>query len=293
MAKPKRSSKKKKKDSPLWQWVLVALVAFGLYQVLNHFLPKMTGKETEKPAPAAQKSTLPKSRPETEEISGAPVKKWNLEEAQKYLPKSAYPDNVEPWPLPERTGVLLAYARRLSGIEPGPQGLTNTRPGLRSLRWDGKEYKKEDISFGDLDSALPGISEKNFEGLPHLGKNPFDEGKSIIYPTRLFLKGDDREVMAYLKVSEAGTEWAPLNHPSGKRIPAAFVLGTTAETTRQVRHRKHGGRNYLIVENGILDEARAYEGFQWTVQAYYWDSDHFEYDSEFSKKLTESKKEGS
>ena len=293
MAKRKRSSGRKKKDSPLWQWILVALVAFGLYQVLNHYLPKMGEEKPRKPVSAAKRLPTKKIQTPAEESPAEPVKKWTLEEAQKYLPKSAYPDNIEPFSIPKQSAALLAYAQTRSGVQPGPKGLTNTRPGLRSLRWNGKEYQKDDVSFEALDSALGGISVENFEGLPHLGKNPFDEGNAMIYPTRVFLKGDDREVMAYLSVTEEGTRWAPLNHPSGKKIPAAFVLGTTAKTTRQVRHRKHGGRNYLIVENGILDEMRAYEGFQWTVQAYYWNEDHFEYDSEFSKKLTEAKKQGS
>jgi len=289
MARPKkRNSRKKRKDSPWWQWLLIALIAFGLYKVLDHYLP-----EDRAPAPPQKKSVAqPENKTDSQkalETSAAgPIKKFSFEEAQKLLPKEAYPDNVQPTELQPTQGALLAYAKTVDGKTPGPQGQKNTHPGLRWVHWDGKEYEPRDLNFKDLETALGGVSADQMEGMPHLAEHPFHESGADIYPTRIFLKDDNHEIMAYLKVDDSGTSWAPLKHASGKKMPAAFVLGTTAENSRKIRHRKQAGRQYIIIENGTLNEFKAYEGYQWTAQAYYWDKDHFAYDPDYSKKLTEA-----
>lgn len=285
MAK-RRRRKTKGKDSPWWQWLLVAVIAFGLYQALNHFLPRDQAPTSDKTQSSSSKDKSSLEQEKKETPPEAETKQFSFEEAQKLLPKSAYPDNVQSTSLPATQGALLAYAQTISGKDPGPQGLKNTRPGLRWVHWDGKKYEPKDLNFKELESALGGITLTQMEGLPRLAENPFKESGADLYPTRIFLKDDNREVMAYLKVDKSGTSWAPLHHASGKKMPAAFVLGTTVDHSRKVKHRKHAGRQYIIIENGTLNEFKPYEGYQWTAQAYYWDQDHFQYDSEYSKKLT-------
>lgn len=290
----KTARRRKKNDSPLWQWALVALAAFLIYKGIDYYLGPREKGLSRPPSQTAtsQKSSEGSASPSQSlgaDITG-PIKKWDFAHTEKFLPKNAYPDNFQPTQLEGETGALVAYAKTLPGVEPGPQGLTKTQPGLRWVKWTGKDYQTEDLSFEKLDTALGEVSSKMLEGLPRVGTAPFWEGDVKIYPTRLFLKNDNREIMAYLKVGPNGIDWAPLKHVSGKKMPAAFVLGTTAEQSRQVRHRKYAGRNYLIIENGILDELKAYEGYQWSVQAYYWDKGQFVFDADYSKNLTEAKR---
>jgi hypothetical protein len=295
MAKRRRSSasrgKGKKKDSPLWQWVLVALAAFLLYKGLDYFLaPGMmssdkrrvivkAGKKTPEPSPTA------KPQPET-----GLIKKWSFEAAAPHLPEGAYPDNYQATPIGKKDGALLAYAKLIPGKKPGPQGMTHTQPGLRVLMWNGKNYQPGEFSFAALDPALARISSKSFVGPPQISAKPLLEGDVAIYSAKIFLSNDPREVQAFIQVSEQGADWVQLHHASGKKIPAAFLLGTTQENTRSLKQQSYGGKSYLILENGTLDPYKTYEGFQWNLQAYYWDGKAFVYDQEYSDKLTKEKK---
>lgn len=288
MAKRRRKSSRKNKDSPLWQWILVALVAFGLYKGVDYYLQRRVAP----PKPSTPATSKQKKVPELSQKPG-PIPEWTFESVEKFLPEQAFPDNFQPTTVVEGKGALLAFAKQLPGKDPGPKGLTNTQPGIRYIHWDGKKYQTKDLDFEKLEASLADLPISKLEGLPHISKQPFREGETFIYPTRIFLQGDDREVMAYVKVQGDDSQWALLQNPSGKRMPAAFVLGTTAQNSRLVRHRKYGGRNYLILENGMMDEMKAYQGYQWNIQAYYWDGNQYVYDSEYSKKLTEAKKKSS
>jgi hypothetical protein len=279
MAKKRR----KNQDSPLWQWILVAVVAFGLYKGVDFYLNR---KEA---APEKSHKTAVTPKPSAEAPGTGPVAEWNFQTAEKFLPQGAYPDNFQATPLEKDRGALLAFAKPLPGKTPGPQGLTNTQPGLRLIYWDGKEYRPQEIDFRKLAASLGEVSLQKLEGLPRLNP-PFKDGETLFYPTRLFLQDDNREVLAYVQVTESAIQWASLKNPSGKRMPAAFVLGTTASDSRKVRQEKFGGRNYLILEMGSLDELKPYEGYQWQVQAYYWNGQEYVYDADYSQKLTEAKK---
>jgi hypothetical protein len=284
MAKRRR----KTQDSPLWQWLLVAAVAFGLYKGIDFYLNR---REAVPPkvlkGPIAQK-TVP--APETQKA--VPITEWTFQSAGKFLPEGAYPDNFQPLPLEKNHGALLAFAKKIPGKDPGPQGLTNTQPGLSLIHWNGREYQTQPLDFEKLEASLGDVPLKKLEGLPRLNP-PLKEGESSLYPMRLFLHEDNREVLAYVQLRGDKMEWAPLKNPSGKRMPAAFVLGTTAQDSRQIRQQKFGGHNYLVLEIGILDELRAFEGYQWQVQAYFWNGQEYVYDPEYSLKLTESKKKSS
>jgi hypothetical protein len=278
----------KKQDSPLWQWLLVAAVAFGLYKGVDYYL----NRKEAPPSAVARKSVTPKPNPTPETQAAGPITEWTFQASGKFLPEGAYPDNFQPIPLEKDRGALLAFAKKVPGKDPGPQGLTNTQPGLRLIHWDGKEYQTQEVDFVKLRASLGDVPLQKLEGLPRLNV-PLKEGESSLYPMRLFLHEDTREVAAYVQVTGAVVQWASLKNPSGKRMPAAFVLGTTARDSRLLRQQKFGGRNYLILEIGLMDEVRAYEGYQWQVQAYYWDGQQYVYDAEYSAKLTEAKKKAS
>jgi hypothetical protein len=232
----------------------------------------------------------PKPTPAPETQAAAPITEWTFQSAKKFLPAGAYPDNFRPVPLEKDQGALIAYAKKIPGKDPGPQGLTNTQPGLQVLSWDGKQYQGREIDFAKLGAALGEIPWQKLEGLPQFNQMPLREGNAILYPLRLFLQQDNREILAFLEVEGTNAQWAQLKNPIGKRMPALFVLGTTANDSRKFRQQKIGGRNYLILELGSLDPLKTYEGYQWQVQAYYWDGQEYVYDPEFSKKLTEAKK---
>ncbi len=289
---PKRQRSNKKGLSTFWQWVLVALAAFIFYKGLDYFLslkgpktPKGPTHKIAKDAAPGQPSATPSPSP-----GAGPVKKWNFESAAPFLPPDAYEDNFQTVPLKDETDVLLAYAQKKAGVQPGPQGLTGTRPGVRYLRWDGKNYQTQEISLKELEAALGNLSIKNFQGLPQIEKKSMKEGETEIFPAKLFLSGDDREVVAFLSVDSSGLKWAPLHHASGKKMPAAFVQGTTRESTQKISQQKNRGKNYLIIEHGVLDEFRTYEGYDWRVQAYFWDGMQFAYDKDYSDELTKAKK---
>jgi hypothetical protein len=279
--------RRKKQDSPLWQWLLVAAVAFGLYKGIDYYLnlqPAHPPTAVKSPAPA---KAIPTPAPETQ---ATPITAWTFESAKKFLPEQAYPDNFRPVPLEKNQGALLAFAKKIPGKDPGPQGLTNTQPGLQFIHWDGKQYQSQEIEFTKLAPALGDIPLHQLEGLPQFNQLPFKEGDVTLYPMRLFLHQDNREIVAFLEAQGPSVQWAELKNPIGKRMPALFVLGTTATDSRKFRQQKVGGRNYLILEIGTMDELKAYEGYQWQVQAYYWDGQEYVYDADFSKKLTEAKK---
>lgn len=283
MAKRRR----KRQDSPLWQWLLVAALAFGLYKGIDYYLYRR-----EAPAPPPPQSLTP-PKTETPGQKTEPIQDWNLESAGQFLPSDAFEDNIQPTSLPDKKGVLLAFAKKVPGKKPDPKGLINTRPGLRLIRWNGNQYQTQEIDFEKLEPSLGGIPVSRLEGLPHLKEKPWQDGETKIYPARIFLHGDSREILAYLQVRDEQATWAPLKNPVGKKMPAAFVLGTTAKSSTQLRQEKFGNHDYLILETGLLNELKPYEGYQWRVQAYYWDGEQYLYDTDYSRKLTEAKKTNS
>jgi hypothetical protein len=285
--------KKTKKGSALWQWLGVALAAFLLYQGLNYFLARQES------APARKKPSAVSRREDREvkpspsaepEASGGPVKKWSFAAAGRFLPEGAYEDNYQATPVGDNYGALLSFAKKIEGKDPGPKGLTHTRPGLRYLVWDGKSYRTADLPFDDLEASLGDISARQFVGLPQVNEQPFLNNGAALFSTKIFLSEDDRHVTAYFVLDGEGIRWAPLHHASGKKMAAAFGEGTTQKTTRSVKQQKYDGKYYLIVENGVLDEYKSYAGYQWNVQAYFWDGKNFTYDDAYSKKLTQAKK---
>ncbi len=283
---------KKKSKNHYGQWLLIALAAFALYQGLKHYLNPI--KISEKKTLAAkilreipQHSPLPTAPlPEIKE----PVKKWTFETAGRFLPEKAYPDNYNSIPTEGESSALLAYAQLIEGKTPGPQGLTNTRPGLRWVKWDGKKYEAEDLDFSKLENAGTGLALQKFTGLPQIPKKPLSEDGSKIFPVKLFLDQDTRVVVAYLIVDGKNAGWAKLNNAEGKELPAAFLQGTTKSTTREIRTEKHDGKLYLIVNSGKLNELKLYEGYQWKVEAFGWNGQAFVFDKNYSEKLTKEKK---
>lgn len=290
MAKRRRNTKKKK-DSTFWQWIWVALIAIVLYKGLDYFLPR--GPRGPQPEPTKQTTSAekPKATPTpspTPEIQK--VKMWTEENAHGFLPEDGFADNYQVIPLKQKENALLAYARTLPGKNPGPMGSVNTRPGLRLLKWDGKEYQKLDLPFSELGSSLGNLSTKKFVGLPQLETKSLDVEGVEIFPAKIFLTGDDRVVTAFLLVNDKGLQWAPLGHASGKKMDAAFVTGTTKDTTQNVRIVNLNGKEYIILESGKLDENRPYAGYQWNVQAYFWNGEKFAFDKEYSQELAKKKK---
>ena len=77
---------KTKKDSPLWQWVLVVVLAFGLYYLLDIYLD-FREKDQSPPSVGAQ------SEPNFEK-ENSPEIEWSLERAEAFLPKNADPKTV-------------------------------------------------------------------------------------------------------------------------------------------------------------------------------------------------------
>jgi hypothetical protein len=291
MASKKKS---KKKSTPLWQWALLALGAFLLYRGLQYYLsperypPKKTISVKKTPETTTPHEAGPSPTPG---VKGGPIQQWDFKSTGQLLPEGAYPDNFVPIPVKESQSGLLAFAKTLPGKRPGPQGLTNTQPGLSLFRWKDKKYEGQELKFSDLEPALSGINVQKFSGPPQVSKKPFSEAEAEIFTTQIFMGDDPRQVMAFFAVDATGIHWAPLQEADGKKLPAAFVKGTTKDTTRNVHTEKHSDKNYLIVETGKLDPAKLYEGYHWKVEAYFWNGQSFVYDNEYSDKLTKDKKD--
>lgn len=284
--------KSKKKSTSLGQWILVALGALLLYRGLQYFLAP---RETPAKKPPVVERVLSTAEPHASPSPSptplkAPLAHWDFQSAARLLPDNAYPDNYLSILVKDSQGGLLAYAKVLPGKKPGPQGLTHTQPGLSFFRWKENQYQGQALNFSQLEPALPGIPLKKLTGLPQVEKKPWIEGETEVFPAKLFLEDDPREVSAWIAVGPGGVEWAPLQTADGKSNPAAFLQGTTRDLTRQVRTEKHDGKNYLIVETGKLDLARAYEGYRWKVEAYAWEGNKFVFDKEYSEQLTKEKK---
>lgn len=288
MAKVKRKSrraspKKGRKDSPFWQWLLVVLVALGLYYILDFYLDSRQNQpSTGVPSSQSQDSSEPREQ-ETQNQNT----EWTLERAEAFLPEGADPDHFEVYPLLPQKDALLSYGIPLPNKESDPQGLTNTRPGLRLIREHEGTYQAQSIDLSKLEPAIGKDLLDKFMGRPQISSS-LEKDDFFLIPVRFFLEQEDREVMAYLYVDETQTQWAPLIHASGKKMPAAFWIGTTEKISRKVRHRKRD-QPYLIIEHGLLDELKPYEGFQWKIQAYRWEDGAFRYDEEYSKELTSKK----
>lgn len=298
----KKSKKSSKKSPQLWQWVLVAGAAFLLYQGLQRYLnpeKKVPDKkaaavkarvEKEKPAPAKPAAAPPTPAPTpaaSPAPTGGPVPKWSFENAARFLPAGAYPDNYTAIPLGDAPSGLLAYAKEIPGKKPGPQGLTNTQPGLRALHWDGKKYQSQDLDFEALKPALGGLRPV---GPPQLERKPWIANGTSVFGAKLFLTDETRFVSGFVLVDAAGPRWAPLQTEDGKTGLAAFLQGTTAATTRKVFKRDLGGKPTIVVEKGSLDLSRPEAGYQWKVEVYAWNGKAFVFDKAVSAKLTQEKK---
>lgn len=311
--KSKRSSKKSS-TTKWWQWLAIAAGAFLLYQGLEHFLypPKDGGskksvalkskerkkekekeKEKEKPAPSPAPSgkATPTPHPQASPTpspaaaSGA-VAKWDFNSAARFLPPEAYPDNYTALNLENHSG-LLAYAKVIPGKKPGPQGLTNTQPGLRALIWNGKAYDAKELDFNAVKSEL-----ENFKlvGLPQPDRRPWIGGAAQVFPMKLFFTDETRLAVAYAVVDASGPHWANVLDAGGKSSPAVFLQGTTAAVTRKVRREDRNGKYYIISEKGSLDVAQPEAGYRWKVEAFAWNGKDFVFDKELSAQLTKEKK---
>lgn len=311
MAK-KKSKRSAKKSTKWWQWLAIAAGAFLLYQGLEHFLypPKETSskksvalkskdrkkeklKEKEKvaesAAPAAKPSPTPAPRPSPTpppEPTSGPVAKWDFSSAARFLPPEAYPDNYTALSLDGGSG-LLAYAKTIPGKKPGPQGLTNTQPGLRALLWNGKSYDAKELDFNAVKSEL-----ENFKlvGLPQPDRRAWIGGAAKVYPMKLFFTDETRLAVAYAVVDAGGPRWATVVDASGKASPAVFLQGTTAAVTRKVRREEKNGKFYIVSERGSLDLQAPEAGYRWKVEAYAWNGKDFVFDKELSAALTKEKK---
>ncbi|MCE9623899.1 MAG: hypothetical protein K8R69_00375 [Deltaproteobacteria bacterium] len=298
----RKKSKKKTKQSPqLWQWVIVAGAAFLLYQGLQHFLQpgkkapekkivavkgksEKPGKES--PPPAKPKPTPAPTPMPTPQVTAAPVTKWDFKNAGRFLPKEAYPDNYTALPSGNSAG-LLAYAKIVAGKKPGPQGLTNTEPGLRAVVWDGKKSQSQDLDFHALQPALGGLK---LVGPPQPERKPWISDGATIYPVKLFLNDETRLMVAFVRLEGSQLSWAPVAHEEGKTSAAAFLQGTTAAVTRRVNKVEHDGKHYIVVEKGSLDLTKPEAGYQWKVEAYAWNGKAFAFDKAYSAALTKEKK---
>ena len=312
MAK-KKSKRSAKKSTKWWQWLAIAAAAFLLYQGLEHFLypPKETpskksvslkskdrkkDKEKDKSKDKAAESAAPTAKPAPTPApqpsptppppTSGPVAKWDFNSAARFLPPEAYPDNYTALPLDGGSG-LLAYAKTIPGKKPGPQGLTNTQPGLRALLWNGKSYEARELDFNAVKSEL-----ENFKlvGLPQPDRRAWIGGAAKVYPMKLFFTDETRLAVAYAVVDAAGPHWAKVIDASGKSLPAVFLQGTTAAVTRKVRREEKNGKFYIVSERGSLDLQAPEAGYRWKVEAYAWNGKDFVFDKEFSAELTKEKK---
>ncbi len=295
MARRKNTrTRKKRKTSnpPWWQWLLVALLALAAYKVLHHFLayPKTETPSVQTTAGSSEKKSPSPANPQ-EGSEPSLVEKWDFNNAARFLPEGAFEDNLLVVPVNKEKSAILGYAQKIEGKNTDPQGLTNTSPGLRLLNWNGKKYEAQDLSFEDLTLALGKLNLKQLEGLPQIDSKPLSADGVKFFFVQLFLKDDNRKVSAYLMERNGKLQWAPLHHASGKRMPAAFVTGTTQSHSRNLHHLYQGGKLLLVFENGVLDELKAYEGYQWTLQVYAWNGTELSYDADLSQKFTADKRE--
>ncbi len=295
MARRKNTRTRKKRkhhNPPWWQWVLVALLALAAYKVLHHFLAYPKAEPPTTPTVSANSKTQ-SPPPPTPQAGSEPslVEKWDFNNAARFLPEDAFEDNLLAIPVNKEKSAILGYAKKIEGKTPDPQGLTNTHPGLRFLNWNGKKYEAQELAFDDLTAALGKLNLKQLEGLPQIDSKPLSANGAKFFFAQLFLKDDNRKVSAYLMERNGKMQWAPLHHASGKRMPAAFVTGTTQSHSRSLRHLYQGGKLLLVFESGILDELKAYEGYQWTLQVYAWNGSELSYDADLSQKFTADKRE--
>ncbi len=294
----KKSKKSASKSPALWQWVLVAGAAFLLYQGLQrwlnpdkaapekHSVTLKSKPEKEKPAAPPAKQATPAPVP-TPAPSTGPVPKWTFQSAARFLPADAYPDNYSEMQLGAGPSGLLAYAKTLPGKKPGPQGLTNTLPGLRALQWNGKQYETKELDFEPLKPALGGLK---LVGPPQADRKPWIADGETVLPAKFFLNDETRFLVGFILIDAQGPRWAPLQGEDGKPGVAAFLQGTTAATTRKVSKLERNGKHYIVVEKGFLDTAKPEAGYQWKVEAFAWNGKDFAYDKELSKTLTQEKK---
>lgn len=294
----RKKSKKSSKSPQLWQWALVAGAAFLLYYGLQHWLnpsPSSEAKRTatvklkaEKPAPPPghPKTATPTPTPQPQSTAG-PLAKWTFQNAARFLPADAYPDNYSAQSLGAGPSGILAYAKTLPGKKPGPQGLTNTEPGLRAMVWDGQHYQSKELDFSPLSAALGGLK---LVGPPQVERKAWISDGATVFPTKLYLNDETRLLVAYLLVDANGPRWAPLQTAEGTTGVAAFLQGTTAAVTRKVRRLEQGGKSYIVVERGSLDLKRPEAGYQWRVEAFAWNGKSFAYDKDLSATLTKEKK---
>jgi hypothetical protein len=286
------AKKKPRGKTTFWQWLLIAAAAFLLYQLIQHYLPGK--KPAPKPPPPKPVKEAPKPRAEeraptpSPQALREPAGKWDFQTAGRLLPAGAYADNYAAIPLGDSTSGLLAYAKTLPGKTPGRQGLTNTQPGISLFQWNQDKYQPHELNFSELET-LPGVKAQRFTGLPQIEKKPIIGGKVQVFSVKVFMGEDPRKVQAYALVDKTGLTWAPLQRADGSKTTAAFMKGTTRDTTRDVKVEQHDGKTYLIQETGRLDPLKPYEGYRWKVEAFGWDGSAFVFDRKYSETLTKGK----
>lgn len=303
----KKKSRSKKNSPSILQWVLVAAAAFLLYKGLEFVLsdhrpaakktasPVVKLKPKEKgaapipapantPAPSAHASPAPSPPPAT----GA-VKKWDFQETARLLPAGSFPDNYAAIPVKDNEIGLLSHAKLIPGKKPGPKGLTNTRPALSWNKLEGENYRTQELDFAPLKDALGNASFLKLSGLPVVEKSPLLKGDKSLFVSKLFLGEDPMEAVAIVQTDPAGIHWANTIGADGKSRPAAFLTGTTRLATKNFSTASRGGKTYLIVEQGQLNEKRLHEGYRWEVSAFAWNGSSFVYDKDYSGELTKKK----
>ncbi len=282
-----------KKNSPqLWQWLAVAVAAFLLYQGLEYLLSKKKPAPAKKPA-STKISAAPVAKPPAPspkpQASPGPLKQWNFQETRRLRPDGAYPDNYVPIPVRDKQSGLIAYAKLIPGKTPGPKGLTNTKPGLSFSRLEGEHYQTRDLDFSRLQEVLDAGILKKLSGLPEISANPVIPGAAPVYSARLFLGEDPREVHSFVVIDGDGLAWASVRDVGGQQKPAACVTGTTKLSTGELRTENRHGKTYIILEKGVLEEAKLHEGYRWAVRAYSWDGKNFVFDPDYSQTLSRQK----
>jgi len=151
-------------------------------------------------------------------------------------------------------------------------------------RWESR-YKT-----GGFEALKPALGGLKPVGPPQTERKAWIANGASVFGTKLFLTDETRFVSAFVLVDAAGPRWAPLQGEDGKTVPAAFLQGTTAATTRKVSKRDIGGKPTIVVEKGSLDLSRPEAGYQWKVEAYAWNGKAFVFDKAVSAKLTQEKK---
>ncbi len=286
----KKSRSSKKKSSYFWQWFVIAAVSILLYQGLkNYFFSQPTSSKKSITISKKQKKKTPPVPTPTP--TPAPVltppeavlpAKWTFASVSPLLPKNAYPDNFQVIPVNGGENALLAYAKIIPGKKPGPDGQTNTLPGIAIFQSAGGKLQPTDLSMEPVRNTFGENIQNKLVGVPQLKQSPFSN-REPLYSAKIFLD-DPRNLIGLVKLDSGKLSWASLQNAKGGVKPAIFLEGTSETTTRKVRMEKRDGKDYLIIETGTIDLARAHEGYRWQVEAYAWNGNVFVYDPSYRNK---------